>query len=114
MLPCMPWGLIILLDRMSDSLQSDVASLFGRFFNAGWLVRPVNVGERGVADFTPIGLQRIDAMVENLRDLRASGIVPTSLAAGELGGIFTELMPPNFSQSEFIALLRMIDSFGQR
>lgn len=89
-------------------------SLVTRFSKAGWIKRSIITSGPCNIDFTPIGLKRMDEMVEHLLDMRASGIEPTSLSVGKFGEILHELLPPNFSRDEFLTLIGMIESFRNR
>ena len=85
-----------------------------RFGKAGWIDSSMVTPNPCKIDFTPLGTQRLTEMVEHLRDLEASGLEPTSVSGGELGGIIHELMPPNFSKTELKTLLTLADTFRQR
>jgi hypothetical protein len=97
-----------------DQLREDLRSLMVRFAKAGWVDRSMITPNPCKIDFTPLGTQRMSEMVEYLHDIEASGLEPTAVSVGELGQIVHELLPPNFSQSEFKTLLGLVEMFQKR
>jgi hypothetical protein len=100
--------------NMNDPLREDLQNLMGRFAKAGWTERSMISSGPCKIDFTPLGLRRMDEMVEYLQDFIASGMEPTAMSVGQLGEVVHELLPPNFSKSEFAALLGIIEAFRNR
>jgi hypothetical protein len=101
-----------MLGSMTLSMPSedDLRSLFGRFKRAGWISDFTESGGAFVPIFTPVGLQRIDTFIDGFKDFRESGHEFTSLAAGEMRDCFAELLPPNLTQREYMALFGFIKS----
>ena len=51
-------------------------------------------------------------MAQHLRGMRASGMETTTMDVGQLGERFNELLPPNFSESEFISLIVLVEAYS--
>ena len=84
-----------------DQLREDLQKLMERFAKAKWVDRSMITPNPCKIDFTPLGTQRMTEMVDHLHDIEASGLEPTGVSVGEFGEIIHELLPPNFSKSEF-------------
>jgi hypothetical protein len=104
-----------MINNMDDKVQlvADLQKLMERFGRAGWVDRTMISDNPCKIDFTPLGTQRMVEMVRYVRDIEASGLEPTSVSLGEMGTVIHELLPPNFSHSEFKTLLCLIEFFGK-
>jgi hypothetical protein len=99
------------LGSMTPPMPSldDLRSLFKRFKRAGWITDFTCDGDSFELAYTPLGRQRIRTLIDGSKDFRESGFEFTSLAAGEMRDCVSELLPPNFSSTEFMALSGFID-----
>ena len=87
---------------------SDVRKLLERFQRAGWISVFSAIGDSFDLQYTPTGILRIKTLREGFKDLKHSDYEITSLAAGETRDCMAELLPPNFSGLEILALFGFI------
>jgi hypothetical protein len=89
---------------------SAMVTLLKRFKRAGWVVSFEVAGEKHTADFTRLGLRRLEALAKLPREV-LNTLEPTSVEACELGEIIGELCPPNLTAHEFTTLINFAADF---
>jgi len=96
-------------------IENDLRSLMGRFSRAGWVWHSA-ISNSGPwrTDFTPLGLRRMDELIQHLRAIGAFATGSSTIDAAGLGERFNELMPPCFSEQEFIGLIRLAGTISKR